>query len=308
MFNDFQLLYRSQIFVDIPSQLEASSSSCRGRSPATPKRTRSQFNDKDSSFDGLSPIGSPKLCGFSPDFEPMSTPKRRKASNTVLRSSVGDFGAALHRPAPLSQAEGLSKSVDFSKIPSFKVATNQYSTPKKRSKSDACLDPPSAPRKTRRSQRIEPEELPLPQRLFEEMLGPKPAPENVPASNIASNIDYVGAMGVVGFISSHLARTGDRQVALSELVQVISSGSVSHRSASSALVALGDLARAVPEWISVDRSAGSVDMYWFNPEVRAMHVLQKLREMKRKQTMEETADLRQSIAELRASVSRLNSH
>lgn len=310
-FNDLQS--DPQIFVDIPSQLEANNSSQRGRSPCTPKRPRSQVKPADSSFDGLSPIGSPKQYGFSPDFEPMSTPKRRKSSSSGLRSSMGEFSQLkLHECAAFDRDSGLSKSVDFSKIPSFRIPTNQFSTPKKRPKLEADRSPPPAPQKMRRSSMNLDRDSPTPTKLFQEELGAKDvveSTENAPASvhNIAKldPVDYASAMGIVGFISSHLVRTGERCVSLSNLVQIVSAASVAHRTPTSALAAVRDLARAVPEWVTVAKESGSVVSYKFSDDMRTSEVLQKLRELKRKQTMEETADLRSSIADLRASLSDL---
>lgn len=241
----------------------------------------------------------------------MSTPKRRKSSSSGLRSSMGDFSLIKRTAGGIREVDsGLSKSVDFSKIPSFRIPTNQFSTPKKRPKSDVDRSPPAAPHKMRRSDVSLPTDLPTPTRLFPEERVEKDvveSTENAPASalNISklNPVDYVSAMGIVGFISSHLVRTGDRCVPLSQLVQIVSAASVAHRTPTSALTALRDLARAVPEWVTVGKEGGSVASYTFSEGMRTSQVLQKLRELKRQQTMEDTADLRSSIAELRASLS-----
>jgi hypothetical protein len=65
-------------------------------------------------------------------------------------------------------------------------------------------------------------------------------------------------------------------------------------------MAVRNLAKAIPEWVSVSRdSAGEI--FNFSPELRTFEVLQKLGELKRKQMMESTEELRASI---RASLTR----
>ena len=285
--------------------MDANSGNGREGLPGTPKRARSELKDREESFDGLSPIGSPKLCGFSPDFEPQSTPKRRKSSNSMLRSSMSDLFSR-KRNEPTQETDwGLSKSVDFSKLSSSGVR-DPCSTPQKRTKSEAT---PQAPRKGLRPS-AESEDLPNPTRLrFDASDEETPAvveasentPDNRPASILTDvPVDYAGAMGVVGFISSYLAREGERSVPLSRLVQLISSSSVAHKTATSAHMAVRNLAKAIPEWVSVSRDSEG-EIFNFSPELRTFEVLQKLGELKRKQMMESTEELRASI---RASLTR----
>lgn len=259
------------------------------------------MKDKEASFDGLSPIGSPKLCGFSPDFEPQSTPKRRKSSNGMLRSSMSDLFSR-KRDEPCSDTDWtVSKSVDFSKLPSTSSSRASLETPKKRSKSDVA---PGAPRKGPREP-SDRDELPGPIRLrFASSDDEEPATENMlvnrPAGILTNvPVDYAGAMGVVGFISSYLARGGERSVPLSRLVQLISSASVAHKTATSAHMAVRNLAKAIPEWVSVEG-----EIFTFSSEMRTLEVLKRLGELKRKQMMEDTSELRASIAELRSSLKR----
>ncbi len=171
-----------------------------------------------------------------------------------------------------------------------------YSTPKKRSKSDIT---PRAPRKPPRQQF----ELPEGKRLeFSEAVSGSAENTSVNKLNtgpaVEIPVDYAGAMGVVGFISSYIARGGSRIVPLSQLVQIISSTSVAHKTATSALMAARNLAKAIPEWITVCNG----DVYEFSSELRTFEVLQKLSERRRQQIMEETNDLRCSIAEMRKSL------
>ena len=192
---------------------------------------------------------------------------------------------------------GLSKSVDFSKLPSASSAGG-FSTPKKRSKSDIT---PGAPRKEMRRSVVADSIVPEGKRLdFGD-----PKNENTPSTNQQLDIpvDFAGAMGVVGFISSHLARGGERSVPLSQLVHLISSASVVHKTATSALMAVRNLAKAIPEWVSVEG-----DKYTFSIELRTFQVLQKLAERRRQQIMEDTSQLRSSIAEMRKSLSKSLAH
>ena len=89
-------------------------------------------------------------------------------------------------------------------------------------------------------------------------------------------------MGIVGFISSFLTRSSDRSVPLSSLVQLIMSASINHRSSSCALQVITNLAKAVPEWISVTRQGG-LEMYTFSDSIKTFDVLSRLRELKRQQ-------------------------
>jgi hypothetical protein len=201
------------------------------------------------------------------------------------------------------KSAGLSRSVDFSKLPSM-TSGYTFSTPKKRSKSDVS---PRAPRKTG-TKDIDPDEMPLPKRLnFGSSDSESRTFENSPMNTQSLlnevPVDYAGAMGVVGFISSYIARGGERTVPLSNLVQLISSTSMAHKTATSALMAVRNLTKAIPEWISVKKT-GQSETLTFSSELRTFEVLQKLGEKKRKQLMEETTDLRASIAELRASLTK----
>lgn len=182
------MLHTSKIFVDIPSQLEASNPAPRGRSPSTPKRSRAELKDDYSFFEDLSPIGSPKLNDNSLDFEPRTTPKRRRPSGGLLmRSSLSDVFGSLTREEPVVDL-GLSKSVDFSKMsisrpespPRSTSASRDFTPPRTRSQSRVSQSTPSAPRKPPRSQFSQSlpnfEELPKPRRLFD----PVPAPLRSP--------------------------------------------------------------------------------------------------------------------------------
>lgn len=171
---------------------------------------------------------------------------------------------------------GLSKSVDFSRLTSVRDCT----PPRTRSQS-RLLEAPPAPRKPSRkaisrSLPTSVEELPKPRRLFD------------PVSHLSSGseVDYSAVMSIVGFISSFIARHKERKFPLVKLVELISSVSINHRSPVSALAVLRSLAKAVPEWVSVEKQEDSrEEMFVFSSGLKTFDVLSKLRDLKRERLM-----------------------
>lgn len=201
-----------------------------------------------------------------------------------MRTSLNDVFGSLTREEPVVDP-GLSKSVDFSKMsisrpkspPRSSSASRDLTPARTRSQSRVSKSTPSAPRKASRSQVTQSlpnfEELPKPRRLFD----PVPAtPEKVDTDSV----DLTGVMGIIGFISSFLTRNNERRVPLASLVQLISSSSINNRSTASAESVLRNLARAVPEWVSVEGG-----MYTFSDALKTFDVLSKLRDLKRQQML-----------------------
>ena len=192
---------------------------------------------------------------------------------------MGDIFVANRREDCRELDTGLSKSADFSGI----IARRDYTPPRTRSQS-RLLKTPQAPRKPSRfllssSSLPNMDEFPKPRRLFD-------APTETSAS---AGIDYSAVMSVVGFISSYITRQNERKVPLSKLVDLISSLSINHRSPSSAQLVLRNLAKAVPEWVSV-RVETEDEIYSFSSALKSFDVLSKLRDLKRERWISDSSN------------------
>jgi hypothetical protein len=305
-----------KIYVDA-TQENKSSAVNRGVSPSTPKRSRTEVPVQDSSFGDLSPIQSgvtvtPLSIGVdshegADTLAPLqTTPKRRRSLRSTAPTSIGsrsltDLFSAVreetlnhmddedstvvhhHRSSRSGGRQStVSRSVDF-------TSRILYTPPRTRSQR-ARSTPPPAPRKKPLAERQTVEEmstsLPTPRRLdFSNFnnanfdandADPPPAP-------VSFHIDYGAVMGIVGFVSSYLVRldTSTSSSSFEELVEFLSTVSVTHRSKSSATEILRSLIAAVPEWVmETDNSSSQIVV--FNRSIKTFDVLSRLRAMKRR--------------------------
>lgn len=92
-------------------------------------------------------------------------------------------------------------------------------------------------------------------------------------------MDYSAVMSIVGFISSHIARSSERRIPLKSLVQLITSVSINHRTVNAATNVIRALAKVVPQWVTIQPN----EVLVFNADLKTFDVLTKLRILKRAQ-------------------------
>ena len=281
------------MFVDIPFD-GGDSSSCRGKSPSTPKRSRKDLGETDDFFYDevdISPIGFPPVDDLK---SPRTTPKRRKSldrrvssSLTDLFSSIQKDGRRVHQQCPISRSVDFSAGVGFSTPPRREMSVTPNAPRKSRSHGIGLDELSSVSRELFAT--TPPSSRPIRTTRLLSTSPTKPVTRRVLADD---NVDYSSVMSIVGFVSSFIARCDEGNTTISSLVDLITSVSINHRTAVSATRAIFSLVKVVPEWVQVHSDRMRLV---FNKELKTFDVLTKLRTLKRAQQQNQNLQAQQRL-------------